>query len=160
MGSEQDLQTIKAPHTMHEEAAASIRTHTNQAFLRLTSASSPTDVSYLQDDIVRYGGDLKELETEHKVTLCDKEVAYEEQRKYVLEKLCLDLVTTLGLPLVESAVQALSNRESSERRSFRTLQGPTPTDSSQGGRTWSNLRWQCGRSSPGWGSYHQRKLLL
>jgi hypothetical protein len=53
----------------------------------------------LRDDIVRYGGDLKELEYQDKATLYDKEVAYEEERKYILEKLFLNLVTNLGLPL-------------------------------------------------------------
>lgn len=57
-------------------------------------------------------------------------MAYEEQRKYILEKMCLNLVTTLGLPLVEGTVKALSNREISEARSSQARWGPIPGESS------------------------------
>lgn len=80
MGSKQDFQAIKAPYTIHEEAVASVRTNFNHAFLCLPLPSSFSDISRLQDDIFRYGSKLKDLEYQYKEALCNKEVAYEEQR--------------------------------------------------------------------------------
>lgn len=129
--SERDLQAIKAPHTIYEAAVTSVRNNINQAFLQLPSASTPSDICWLQDDIVRFGGQLKELEYQHKATLRDREVAYEDQRKSVLETLCVNLVTILGLPLVESTVQTLSNQKLSNGRggSSPTRRGRTRAES-------------------------------
>jgi hypothetical protein len=67
--SEQDLQAIKAPHTIYEAAVASVKNKISQGFLHHPSASSPIDVCRLRDNIVRYSGELKELEYQHKATL-------------------------------------------------------------------------------------------
>lgn len=128
VASERDLLAIKAPYTTYEAAVASIRTNIEEAFRHLPSTSSPSDVFRLQDDIVRYGGELKELENQYKATLHEEEAVYEEQRRSVLEKLCRNLVTTLGLPLFESTVQDLSNRD------------PSDVDGSSRTRTESNQR--------------------
>ena len=114
VASERDLLEIKDPYTTYEAAVASIRTNIQEASRQLPSASSTSDVSRLGDDIVRYGGELKELENQYKATLDEEEAAYKEQRRSILEKLCRNLVTTLGLPLFESTVQDLSSRDTSD----------------------------------------------
>ena len=62
VASERDLLTIESPYTIYKAAAASIKTNVDQAFLHLLSASSLSDVSRLQEDMVRQSGELNQLE--------------------------------------------------------------------------------------------------
>ena len=79
VAGERDLLAIESPYTNYEATVTSIRTNIDQAFLRLPSASSPSDISRLQDDIVKYGGESTELEYQYKATTRQEEFAYEKQ---------------------------------------------------------------------------------
>ncbi|KAM5358398.1 hypothetical protein ACJZ2D_015328 [Fusarium nematophilum] len=121
---DQQFKKIKSPQTVYDEKASAIRSRISQAWAQLASAPV-SSVPTLQDEIVTLGGQLKELEIDHKAGLEVEEKKYQERLEDTMGALYRDLISVMEPHRVESTLRALSNRETSQRG------GDVTTDSTE-----------------------------
>ncbi|KAL6406046.1 hypothetical protein AUP68_10607 [Ilyonectria robusta] len=118
-----EFEAIKSPRDAYEEKVAAVNASIEEAWEQLSSNPNPSDKSRLQNEIVRHGGQLRELEIKHNATFEDEERGYGQQLQAAMKKLCDDLIETIGLSLVEESLHTLAARQSSQRDGDGPLDG-------------------------------------
>ncbi|KAJ4307470.1 hypothetical protein N0V84_012712 [Fusarium piperis] len=111
---DQQFKKIKSPQTVYDESASSIKSRISQAWAQLALAPV-SSLSILQDEIVSLGGQLKELEIDHKAGLEAKEEKYQERLQDTMGALYRDLISVMEPHRVELTLRALSNREAPQQ---------------------------------------------
>ncbi|KAM6507104.1 hypothetical protein FALCPG4_018493 [Fusarium falciforme] len=97
---------IKSPQTVYGERASAIRSRIRHAWAQLASVLG-SSAPILQDEISRFGGQLKELKIDHKAGLKVEEKKYQDQLQNTTGVLYRDLICVMEPHREESTLRAL-----------------------------------------------------
>lgn len=123
------LSSIKSPAVIYEEKTAAIRARITQLWSSLASAPT-SEIPRLQENVVELGGQLKELEINHKTKIQDEEKIYNQTLQKTLDILCYKLMGIIGPAKIQSYLHTSSSENSIDHDSnypVGTFQSPAPT---------------------------------
>lgn len=116
-----DFGKIDSPYAIYEKKTASVRARITQTWRRLVS--SPSEAPKLQEEIVELGGQLRELEINHKANIHNEAMAYEEKLRATMTSLCRDLIRTIGPTRIKTLLQIPSNEKTPQNGLDGSLNG-------------------------------------
>ncbi|KAM5356971.1 hypothetical protein ACJ41O_003617 [Fusarium nematophilum] len=133
---DQQFKKIKSPQTVYDEKASAIRSRISQAWAQLASAPV-SSVPTLQDEIVTLGGQLKELEIDHKAGLEVEEKKYQERLEDTMGALYRDLISVMephrnkrkiDLPVLPDDLEPPKRRKGGRSRRSEQLANQIPRE--------------------------------
>lgn len=99
---ENDFKAIKSPREAYEEEVAAVKDAIRIASARVHSGATLADEPSALDDIVRLGGQLKELEINYRETIKNDQQAYEAKLEAALRKLGQEIASVMGSSMPEA----------------------------------------------------------
>ncbi|KAI3567877.1 hypothetical protein IWW34DRAFT_676719 [Fusarium oxysporum f. sp. albedinis] len=123
------LSSIKSPAVIYEEKTAAIRARITQLWSSLASAPR-SEIPRLQENVVELGGQLKELEVNHKTKIQGVEKIYNQTLQKTLDILCYKIMGIIGPAKIQSYLHTSSSETSIDQDSnypVGTFQSPAPT---------------------------------
>ncbi|KAJ4256280.1 hypothetical protein NW762_009360 [Fusarium torreyae] len=109
-----NFNTIKSPHTAYEQKTTAIRTRITQIWSSL--ATTPADqIPKLQEDVIELGGQLKELEIDHKANIRKYERDYHQKLRETAEAFRTHVLEIMGPPNIQSHTPAVSTAVSNDQ---------------------------------------------
>ena len=120
---EKELEAIKSPRDAYDEKVAAVNANIRNSSQSLSGPSQTVNAQALED-IVAFGGKLKELEIKYKTTLKEEEASYQQKLEAAVRSLCDGLVATMGRSVVERSLRKLPTRESKQSNSSESQNTP------------------------------------
>ncbi|KAF4943177.1 hypothetical protein FSARC_14997, partial [Fusarium sarcochroum] len=105
---------IKSPHTVYQQKTTAIRTRITQIWSSL--ATTPADqIQKLQEDVIELGGQLKELEIDHKTNIKKYERDYNQKLQDAADSFRAHVAEFIGPPNIQSHTPAVSTAVSTDQ---------------------------------------------